>query len=378
MTPGQGGPGAPLSSEQRFPREEGAAPGERVFDLVRSTFDRLARIRPDDAFDSYYSFGGHAVHVSVVGRSLAEITTRPFAHLKVQPDAIGPADLTIHLWDENETSVRYPEEIPDVPLDGTWKVGGGVAAAFDGGRFFRYQERHSITWLDRGTRQIVGWRASGSLVPIHERAKPLPLLLAIWYNDRNTCVTHAGLIANNGQAVLVGGGTGSGKTTVCLATVLRGPFDYLSDDHTGLQSSSDGSFLGHSLYNSARVTPDHLARLPELRPLTISSHDPKEKGLVFLFEAMPERVRRVAPIRAIVLPRMCGSAHTLVRQASKREALLRLAPTSVYTAFGPGMRGLSQLSQLVQRVPGYWLDLSEALEDIPLRLEDILTAGTTR
>lgn len=340
---------------------------------MRDAFDRTARGRPEAVHEVQHCFGDYPARFRIVGDALARHVLRPFAHLRTEATRV--PSLTVDLWDEAETGVGCPDDRTLMPVDGEWRIAGGATTVFGHGRFFRYQFLDGVTWLDRSTGHMVGWRASARTVTVHERSKPLPLLLPIWYRDRQRHIIHAGLVARHGQGVLVGGSSGGGKTTVSLASLLDG-FDYLSDDHIAVRAVPDGSFVGHSLYNCARVTREHLARFSPLLPYAIPGDTDKDKWLLLVADVLPERLQRAAAIRAIVLPRFIASDATRVRRASKGEALLRLAPTSVYTPFGSGAAGFEQLSRLIETVPSYCLEFGPKLGELPRRLDEILEEAT--
>ena len=190
---------------------------------------------------------------------------------------------------------------------------------------------------------------------VPERSKPLPLLLSIWYYDQDIHIIHAGLIARKGKGALVGGPSGAGKSTTSLVCLMNG-FDYLGDDHIGLAIGANGLFMGYSLYNGARLSPHLLAQFASLKSFVIPSDSPKDdKFLVLLSQILPSQIQRAATIRAIVLPRISQVEKSHLRRATKREVMLRLAPTSFFTPFSPGARGFERLGQLVDRVPSIGL-----------------------
>lgn len=336
------------------------------------SFQRAARTRPDLLRESHYRFGNRPVRMRVVGRTLAQHLADAFAHLRTAALEGQTPQLTIDLWDEIESGIPLPTDSAEEASDLTWRTGEGLLEAYARGRLLYYRQRAGATWFDRRSQHMVGWRASGEELGLSERSKPLPLLLSIWYYDRDLHIIHAGLIARKGEGVLVGGPSGTGKSTTSLVCLLNG-FDYLGDDHIGLSAGANGLFTGHSLYNGARLSAQLLGELAPLKSWAIPSNSPKDnKFLVLLSQILPSQIKTAATIRAIVMPNISHLENSRLRRATKREVMLRLAPTSFFTPFSSGASGFERLGQLVDRVPLYWLEMTERLDEIPPLMHQIL------
>ena len=344
---------------------------------LQAAFLQAMRASPGALFQSPYRFGGRQVRIRVVGRALAEQITRPFAHLQTQGHPSTTPELTIDLWDESETGIACPVASGTDDVGATWRIAKGFLSASPDRRFVRFQSPESSTWLDREAAEIVGWRANGRQLLTPERSKPLSSLLSVWHRDQDVHLIHAGLISRRGGGILIAGPGGSGKSTTTLACMCAG-FDYLGDDYCGLQERPDGSFVGHSLYSTARLEPHQLARFPRLAGPAIQSDDPDdEKWLIPLAQVLPGRLARAAPIRALALPRVADADESRIRRASKGEAFLRIAPSSLVMLLTPGPGGLDRLARLVERVPSYWLDLGRDLPNLPTRVEELLARATS-
>ena len=333
----------------------------------------LARLAcPDQLCESWYLFAGHRVRVRVVGRALAAHVQQPLSHLGVAEQADGSADLTIDLWDEQETGVPCPPGLADT-ADLPMKAAGGILSYSVDGRLAQYTRPASATWLMRDAGQMIGWRAVGEHLSLFERRRPLPVLLALWYYDRGIYCVHASMVARGHRGVLLPGPTGAGKSTSVLACLLAG-FDVLGDDEIGLQRLPDGSFVGHSMFNSTHLEPHQLGHFPRLQPYATYSDEPGEvKATMLLSQILPERLPRQEPIRAIAMPRVAGGAGSTIRPATRAEVLRRMGTsTLLQSPLGMGAPGLNQLSQLVQAVPGFWLELGDDVATIPACLDDLL------
>jgi hypothetical protein len=349
---------------------------EALFDSMRAAFARARRAHARAPFERSYRLSGRLARVRVLGRELAERIDAPLAHLHSAGTATEPATLAIDLWDESETGVACPAPSPGENFSARRIDVDEVAAISPDRRFAVIRAPGSVTWLDRQAQHLIGWRASAQELSMHERAKPLVELLSIWCNDQDVQVVHAGLVAWRGRGILIAGRSGAGKSTLALAALLGG-FDYLADDQSGLAERADGSFVGHSLFASARLERGALFRFPRLQGDAIEDVGRADtKALMFLPQLAFARLATQTPLEMVVLPRITGRV-SLARSASEGEALLQLAPSSLITAVSPGRRGLERMARLVQSVPRYWIEIGR-VEELPELLRDLLSRGAAR
>ena len=338
-----------------------------------AAWHRAARATPDAVRESFCEFGGKPVRLRVVGAQLAHHVRRAFAHLERDDCGSATRALRIDLWDESDTGVPPPRDIARDPAALTAPIGSGVATICEGGRLIGYERSTSITWLDRAAGHMIGWRASGERLPVDERSKPIPVVLRIWYYDQDIDVIHAGLVAKGGSGALLGGQTGAGKSTTALSCLAAG-FDYLGDDEIGLERCADGSFIGHSLYNSLRP-PRALLGEPPVHCAAASALE-TEKPLLFVTELEPQRVRRRVPLCALVLPRIAATPESRLQPLSRGEALVRLSATALFTPLGLGTRAVDRLAQLIASVRFSSLELGRDAASIHRCVEQALSEAS--
>jgi hypothetical protein len=307
-----------------------------------------------------------------VGRELAEHFGRPFSHLRTSGRCRPSPQLTVELWDDAPNRERM---IAATENDLGWTE-ATVQSADE--RFLGQRLPHTFSCLDRQANHIVATIAWHDRIFIYERAKPLARLLLKWHNDQDVQVIHTGLVASDGKGILFAGKSGSGKSTSSLACICAG-FGYLSEDYVGLESRPDGSFVGHSLYNSVFLETSHLERFSELKPYAIKGRAPHElKSVVILSQVFLEQLERSVPIRALALLRVADAPMAKFRPASKGEALLALGPTSLLQIPNRklGAPGFNKLAELVERLPCFWLEVGSDLRSIPNRVDDLLATAS--
>ena len=174
---------------------------------------------------------------------------------------------------------------------------------------------------------------------------------------------HAGAVGCRDKGVLLVGKGGSGKSTSALASMLKG-WSYLSDDYCLL--ATEGLPRVFSLYNSAKLTADHLRNFPALGAAVSNPAElADEKALIYIQTLMPDRMISEIPVHMILLPRVTGLPETRLRPASPSEALRALAPSSLFQLPGTGQSEFLVLGDFVKSVPCYHLELGTNLDAIP-------------
>jgi hypothetical protein len=112
-----------------------------------------------------------------------------------------------------------------------------------------------------------------------------------------------------------------------------------------------------------------------LAPYAIRGQTPVEdKSLLFLTDIAPGRFTPQTTIVAMLLPRVLPVARAGLRPASKREALLRIAPSTLCWVPEATERrtAFERLSRLADSVPTYWIDLGQDIGGLGNLVDDVL------
>ena len=320
---------------------------------VREIFERIDReIRAsnDLALQRTFLLAGRPVRFLVRNAALAEVLLAPFEHL---PASSADPELTVTATD---SSLRLPPA-----TDGF----DSLRSSEDGRYVLHSPASSGAQWcFDRETSRLVGATGPASSQSLLERSKPLHPLLEFWLGQGRFQIIHAAMAACDGHGVLFAGFNGAGKST-CALCCLRGGLDFLGDDRIALETRAEGPAIGHSLYCTTWLTPDHLARFPDLAPHGIAGDYPREpKHLLMVSRLFPRRFPASAPIRFVLLPHVTGAATTRLRPATRGEALRCLAPGCLLTGPRLGQEGLSSLARLIQHAECRWIELGSDLDSV--------------
>jgi hypothetical protein len=186
-----------------------------------------------------------------------------------------------------------------------------------------------------------------------ERAAPLrlPLLRALGGDRRR--VVHAAAVGDERGCALLVGARLAGKTTVATAA-LRSGFGFVADDYLLLQAGSP--FEAVALYGTVCIRA-------QARDVV--------KDVLYVEALMPGALRDSLPVRAVVMPRIVGGG-TRWRPVRAAAALRAWAPTTAFLM--PTDRGAAVplLSELVQAVPCFALDVGDSSVEIAGAVDELL------
>jgi len=308
--------------------------------------------------DRCYRIGGQRVLVRAAGAELVARTDPALAHRRVSHDDDSPPDLVVEMWDSAGSGVdigRAPWPADDLrPL--------GLVRSFCDDRFLSAVDVHtaSLSLFDGGSARARFWLEDARRMAYWQSASPLRLILSWFAATLGMQLTHAAAVAGPSGAVLLVGGAGAGKSTTALSCLLAG-LQFFGDDYCLVAPRPQPTV--HGVYTTAKLRPDALERLPELRGVVRNlARLDREKAILDLADLYPDRLGTSAPLRAIVLPRVTGRLR--VERATPGAVVRAMAPSTVFGLFGATPETLPVLARLATEVPGYVLELGEDVDEL--------------
>lgn len=332
------------------------------FALALAAFERAVARR--GCHERHIRIGGQVIRLRFAGEALVATVMRALAHVEVTGPSEHPA-LVVALFDTESTGEPMPAPAwgPD-----DWGAKGEIAGFNDERIRTVFTPDSDILHLfdaDRAT--AIYWVRAARTVPWWDA--PLRTTLHWWATPTSLQPTHAGAVARDGVAALIAGESGAGKSTTTLACLVAG-FDVLGDDYVMVDVDEPSV---HSLYSTAKLERENLARFPTLGPLVDNPGDlDQQKAVLFLHEHFPHQLCTRASLRAVVLPRITGRSTSRLAPAPPSQALACVAPTALFQLPGFGRQALSKFSRLVRGVPCYWLDAGDDMRGVTDALDELL------
>jgi hypothetical protein len=349
-------------------------------ELIQSSFRDAARASGDILEEDIVVAGAH-MRLRSASAEMVRRLWRAFGHLEAAPSST--PDLTISMWDSASEGTAPPplpntegEEVPgaffyynDEQLQMGYQLGTSGDARLLG--ITAESPTPSLSALDHAGEQGWYWVEDAQRIPSWDQATPMPHLLDWWLRDHGGHLVHAGAVGTPEGGAIIVGKSGSGKSTTTLSA-LQSDLLFAGDEYVGVSLDSQPHVYG--LYNSGRVMPDHVQRLPFLlQALANSDQLDVEKALVYAHEQWPANTSSGFPLRAIIAPRVTpGLVVARITETSPVVGFTALAPNTVFQMHTRGQDSLMRARRLVEIVPSYMLELGSDMASIPRAISGLL------
>ena len=347
-----------------------AAGGESYAEVLARAFERAAAaVTP---VTTNLLVGSQRVRIRIAGDELARRCLPALSHLTAPLD--GRATAFIDAWDGTATGVTLP--LPYFPpnMAGPPEDDPLVVTRTPGLRVVYQPRRGLLTAQAPPEPRAAVFVTGAEQLPWFEQGVPFRVAWSWLVTSRHRHIFHAGAVASEAGGALLAGRGGSGKSTIAVACLLAGELDYLSDDLALVECWETPTVF--SLYGTAKLEPRTLELLPGSFAGNLDSLEATEdKIVVRLWAITPERMRRSAPIRAIVCPRVVGSGRSRLVRASPGDALRALAPTTVFLVQHEQAAAVASIRHLVSLVPTFVLELGADLDGVPELVRSAIESG---
>lgn len=339
---------------------------QRAADYAHALLDAVETRGGDLAHARRFHLPGLTLEARFCTPALAQLASRAL----VDDAAYAAGARTVRVY------VGTPATLPGCPR-GRWAaplydIGALTAGLHARGLYGLYDIDHDIWQFFDPQRGLgVQLMTDATRYPPWEDGFPLRHFLHWAHQGTQRRLIHAGTIGIDGRGAFVLGAGGAGKSGTTLACILAG-MSSAGDDYVLAE-------LGTDTVHTHPVTRLMKQDLAGLRRLGLDARDARFSGpnwqgkYVFDSEQLG-RGRRAQQLRmtAILLPRIAGLPHTRIERASAREAMMALAPSSLYQLLGGWHEGFAVMARIVRQLPVYRVALGTEPVEIAESIANLL------
>ncbi len=305
----------------------------------------------------------HCKSPAFLGHCLSNIVNDPAFAMKSQKiidiHVTSPEDGLLGsppLWNEETfQTAKIEAMLEKTPLRASYNDAYGIWHIYD---------HESATGLQ--------WMQSPVAFPPWEPAGPLRNFIHWALSTPESRLIHAGTLGQNGKAVLMVGRGGSGKSSTVVAGIAQ-RMQSAGDDYVHVRH--DG--LGTNVYPVFSVMKQDAAGLDRLGLYDISAKSTANWQAKYEFGAQDVGgLPMTGPlaVMAILIPVIGNRDDTTITPASKKEAMLALAPSTVLQMPGERISGMAFFADLVRRLPCHRLTLGRDPAGIVAAIRNFLEA----
>jgi len=335
-----------------------------VLALTENSLNNAKEVLTEDI-----ALAGLKVRLTFAGRSLQTVILPALKHLlfsELQTDI----DYTIYLWDSLSTNTTYPHSpagLNDFKLRG--EIEGLNDKRFQAG-FFGHAKMLNL--LDRERKLgIVCFRSSLD-IPSFEIACPLRGVFSWILNSNNRILIHAAAVGVSDSAVIVGGLSGSGKSSTTIKCLLAG-FNYLGDDLCAVSYMDDVPKV-YSVYSSGKSVRNGRIKFEELKKMKLwQEDDDYDKELYFFSDYFQEQLPLEKELKAILIPKQ-GNSEIGIEFVTKTSVLSVITSSTIQLLPNAGNEILYVLKSIISKVPCYQLNLGNDIDKIPEMIKKLINS----
>ena len=371
----------PWQAVARPQRQTTSLRARKLVEALESFFEDMVETHGVPIVNAH-SIGDHAMRVRTLPGQISNQLLEAISHLASPDPAAAVGGLMITAWNSSALSKSPVLAHLLIRLLRHWQTACGprgevldlhcedISAIFNPGP-------DVLSVVDFRSHRAWVLKCNDQPYPYWEIGSPFRFAMHEWFAAEGLQYVHGGAVGNEHGAVLLVGKGGSGKSTtslVCAAAGMR----YLGDDYclADCRTDPDQPWI-HSLYGTGKLTcSEDFLRLPELRNLSINpdsfERGGNSKGVYSLSRLWPKRVVTGLPLRAIMIPQVCGGVATTIEPCSRQQALLALLPSTVGQLPGCTDADCRRIVTLVEQLPAYTLALGSDPAGIAAAVAEVL------
>lgn len=315
------------------------------------------------------SVAGIPIQLRFAGNALIPEIMPALKHLTEDSSVCIPT-YKIDIWDSESTQIAFPQApcgIDDILVQGE----------LDGFNTDRYEvafftHARMLTLIDHHRKRGVVCLVNSSGLPAFELACPLRGILS-WILRRNgTPMIHAASVGTADGSVLIGGGSGAGKSSTALRCLVGG-LVYFGDDICAI-SNKNSIPQTHSIYSSGKTFSEDLKYFPELAS-SVHGHYEEfyEKEVFFFHNKFQSQLPRSGELKAVIIAHQDPDLAIGFQKISFANAMSVMCSSTKQLLPNAGNEMFTILSSILHQTPCFRFNLGNDPSQIARTLADFIS-----
>jgi len=231
---------------------------------------------------------------------------------------------------------------------------------------------YALNLFDTVTATGMYWTQGAAPLPYWAKASPLRCLFHWWAETKGFQLVHAAAVGHEAKAVLITGRGGLGKSTTALSCLGKG-LNYIGDDYVLVRVDPIPSV--HSLYCTAKLNWDQMARFPQLIDLAIKPGSEIPKAVMYLYPAMKEEIANSLPLQTVVTPHISNCLQTMLGPIAAVDLERATAFTTMSQLPHASQRTYHFVNRLISKLSRFQLVLGTNLDNIAETIVQLLRSS---
>ncbi|WP_136659098.1 hypothetical protein [Nitratireductor sp. XY-223] len=345
---------------------------QNVHRFAADAIDAASRIELDTSRHRQFGLPGLQLHVRSTERDYLDLCAGAFAD---QPSINGASGKRITVSIVNrQSSACLPSALWDEPAFSIKRMAESLHRnGYDGVFEFDYRLWQFLRAEDGACIQLM---QSADAFPPWEAAFPLRQFVHWAYQRSDRLLAHAGALGLHEVGILLAGSGGAGKSGTVLAGILNG-LSTVGDDYVVVSRTGD-QLVAEPVVRLMKQDAEGLRRVGIDPAAGQFGRANWQNKYVFGYEDLaPGSAAHRLRLKAILLPKVTHGGQTAIRPASGREALLALAPSSLYQLKGGWSNTMRLSAEICRELPAYHFELGDNPREIAGTLSEFIGTLTS-
>lgn len=338
-------------------------------------FYKEAFQQTDKAFEaardhvSYFiELAGIYIRLDFAGITLIPYILPAIEHLVVDGSTVGNTYI-LSIWDSESTGVHFPKspcKIEAIQIRG--ELAGFLNDRFESAYF---PHARMLSFMDHVKNHGVVCFVNPSEIPAFELSCPLRGIFSWILRRLNIVMVHAASVGTLNGSLLIGGNSGTGKSSTALRALIGG-LNYFGDDICAISINANLPKT-HGIYCSGKIHSSDLDKFPALHASNYGHFEEEyDKEIFFFNRTFNSQLQKFGNLKAVIVPHQNPALEIGFEPLSRANALSIICSSSKLLLPDAGNEIYRVFTSVLRQVPCFRFNLGNDPTKLANSIENLL------